>query len=186
MEVIKKTVTTEVVDKVVSCDGKFTRYITDMIPFEKARIDIEEYESKLSVVLWERMIDRGVLHEVSAHGDIPNDKMTPEQKYERFLANTIDTLVDAGCGNYGYFVFKPETEQDIVDLLTYAKTDCDAEDIWFPREEDKDILLSCTRSNLVPGHKYLYCEHCDGYKHLYRLDDFRAKLNKVIDSLEEF
>ena len=186
MEVIKKTVTTEVVDKVVSCDGKFTSYISDTKPFEKAKSEVEEYESKLSVVLWERMIDRGLLHEINGHGDIPNDKMTPEQKYERFLANTIDTLVDSGCGNHGYFVFKPETEQDIVDLLTYAKTDSESEDMWFPREEDKDMLLSCTRGNFVPGHKYLYCEHCDGYKHLYRLDDFRAKLNKVIDSLEEF
>lgn len=185
MEIVKKSVTTEVVEKVVSCDGKFERYVTDNIPLDKAKRDIEEYEKKVSVVLWERMVDRGLLREVKNYPSIDKDKLTPEQKWEKHLYNFADSIVDSGCGNYSYFVFSPKTEDDITDLLTYAKTDSDGEDIWFPGDEWEDTVLSCTRKNLVPGYKYLYCEHCDGYKHIYRLDMFKAKLINFVDGLED-
>lgn len=185
MEIVKKSVTTEVVDKVVSCDGKFERAVCGSITLEKAQHDVEEYEKKVPVVLWERLVDRGLLREVKKYGCIDMEKLTPEQRRERALYNIADTMVDSGCGNYNYFIFYPETEQDIVDLLMYAKMDNDGEDMWFPSDDYDDYILSCTRKNFIPGHKYLYCEHCDGYKHIYRLDLLKAKLANFVDGLEE-
>jgi phosphoenolpyruvate synthase/pyruvate phosphate dikinase len=76
--------------------------------------------------------------------------------------------------------FLPKTEEDIRDLLTYGKLD--DEDIYFPKGYDG--IFSCTEEELVVGKRYLFCEHCDGYKHLYRLDTLRARLNGWIDWLE--
>jgi len=185
MEIIKKTVTTEVEEKIVSCDGKFERYITDAMPKERAQRDVEEYEKKLGTVLWQRLVDRGLIREINRYCGIPTEKLTPEQRWERAMFHIADTMVDSGCENYNYFVFCPKTEEDIVAILTYSKACDDGEDMWFPSDENEDYILSCTRKRFEPGHKYLYCEHCDGYRHLYRLDDLKIKFSKFVDGLEE-
>lgn len=186
MEIIKRTVTTEVVDKVVSCDGKYTRKVDELCPLEHAKMCISEYENKLSTVLWQRMIDRGLLIKIDSHPDIKKDDLTPEQKHDRFLYNAIDWINDSGCSSFSYYIFKPDTEQDIVDLLTYVSSNNETEGMYFPKEEYADESFICTRKNIIPGHKYLYCEYSHGHNYLYRLDEFRAKLNHIIDCLEEF
>jgi hypothetical protein len=178
MKEIKKSI--EIIDRIESEDGK-VGYSIGKTGFseEEARQKIEKYEKMASTVLFKRLVDNGVLTELKTHSD---GSLTEEQKAENDVIGIADGITDNYCGTYTFYIYEPKTEEDIRDLLTYGKLD--DEDIYFPREDSYSGIIACTEKELVVGKRYLFCEHCDGYKHLYRLDTLRARLNGWIDWLE--
>lgn len=176
MKEIKKSI--EIIDRIESDDGK-VGYIIGQTGFseEEARQRIKKYESLASTVLFKRLVDNGVLIELKHH----DGELTKEQKAENDVIGIADGIVDNYCGNYTFYIYEPKTEEDIRDLLTYGKLD--DEDVYFPKGYDG--IFSCTEKELVVGKRYLFCEHDEGYKHLYRLDKLRERLNGWIDWLEK-
>ena len=177
MKEIKKSI--EVIDRIESEDGK-VGYSIGKTGFseEEARQKIAKYEKMASTVLFKRLVDNGVLTELKHH----DGELTEEQKAENDVIGIADGITDNYCGSYTFYIYEPKTEEDIRDLLTYGKLD--DEDIYFPKEGSYDGIISCIEKELVVGKRYLFCEHCDGYKHLYRLDKLRERLNSWIDWIE--
>lgn len=177
MKEIKKSI--EIIDRIESDDGK-VGYNIGKTGFseEEARQKIAKYEVMASTVLFKRLIDNGVLTELKHH----DGELTEEQKAENDVIGIADGIADNYCGNYTFYICEPKTEEDVRDLLLYGKLD--GEEIYFPKEGSYDGIIACTEKELVVGKRYLFCEHCDGYKHLYRLDKLRARLNGWIDWIE--
>ena len=178
MKEIKKTV--EVIERFESEDGKFGRFVSNGLPESVARAEVEKYEQSASTVLFDRMLKNGVLRKIENYAGVENK--TEEQNKERDIEGICDGIVDNYCGNYFFYIFTPKTEEDIRDLLTYGKMD--SEEVWFNKDENYCGLFSCRENELVVGKKYLYCEHDEGYKYLYRTDTMRNRLNDWIDWLE--
>ena len=178
MKEIKKSI--EIIDRIESEDGK-VGYSIGKTGFseEEARQKIAKYEEMASTVLFKRLVDNGVLIELKTHSD---GSLTEEQKAENDVIGIADGITDNYCGNYTFYIYEPKTEEDIRDLLMYGKLD--DEDIWFPREESYSGIIACTEKELVVGKRYLFCEHCDGYKQLYRLDTLWIRLANWINWLE--
>lgn len=179
MKEIKKSI--EVIDRIESDDGKVGYEVGKCTGFteEEARKHVAEYEKLASTVLFKRLVDRGVLTELKRH---KGDNLTDRQKAENDVIGIADGITDNYCDNYTFYIFEPKTEEDIKDLIMYGKLD--DEDIWFPKENSFSGCIACTEKQLIDGKRYLFCEHCDGYKHLYRLDKLRERLNSWIDWLE--
>lgn len=183
MREIKKSV--EVVDRLESDDGKVGYDVGKSHSFtrEEAEEKIRNYEKTAGAVLFKRLLDRGVLRQIK-HYLADTETLTEEQRAEKDCEGVCDGIVDNYCGNYFFYIYEPKTEEDIRDLLTYGRID--DEDIYFPKTEDGLGLFTCKENELAVGRRYLFCEHNDGYKHMYRLDLLRERLNGWIDYLERF
>ena len=177
MKEIKKSI--EIIDRIESDDGK-VGYNIGKTGFseEEARQKIAKYEVMASTVIFKRLIDNGVLTELKHH----DGELTEEQKAENDMIGIADGIADNYFGNYTFYICEPKTEEDVRDLIMYGKLD--GEDIYFPKEDSYGGNIACTEKELVVGKRYLFCEHGDGYKHLYRLDTLRERLNGWIDWLE--
>ena len=178
MKEIKKTV--EVVKAIESEDGKFVKVVGEFCSESCAREEIRKYEESASAVLFKRLLDSGVLRKIENYAGVENK--TEEQLKEKDIEGICDGIVDNYCSNFYFYIFSPKTDEDIRDLLTYGKMD--SEEVWFNTDKNSCGLFSCRENELVAGKKYLYCEHDEGYKHLYRTDIMRARLNDWIDWIE--
>ena len=188
MKEIKKTITSEVIDRIESDDGKFARIIGNFCTEAQARTEVENYERSASTVLFKRLVDRGVLRKINDWGvekvqcEKEGKELAEDKLRELDVHEICDGIVDNYCDNYDFYIFTPKTEEDLKDLLIYGKMD--NEEIWFPKMDNCTGIFSCKENEFVVGEKYLYCEHSEGYKHLYRLDIMRKRLNGWIDWLE--
>ena len=174
MKEIKKTI--EIVDRIVSNDGKFERRVDDLHPEEEAKAVVKAYEEKLSTVLFQRLLDRGILRLLERKH--VEEKGTEEWKRQNWL-EMFDGITEAYAGCVTWYKFAPRTEEDVKDLLTYIEIDS-ADGI-----SDKDYLggFGCKRSEIVPGYTYMFGCHCDGYTYIYKIKDVIQKLNDMLEHI---
>ena len=173
MKEIKKTITNEVVEQIVSDDGKFKCSVCSIRTEEEARRLVQEYEQKLSTVLFQRLLDRGILkHLERKHVE---DKESEEWKRQNYLI-MFDGIVEDYCSNIEWYKFEPRTEEDVKDLLTYVETEGEG------GISDTEYLggFTCKRSEIVPDYTYMFGCHCDGYMYIYKIKEVIQKLNDML------
>ena len=179
MREIKKTVTSEIIEQIVSDDGKFRCSVGSIRTEEEARRLVEEYEQKLSTVLFQRLLDRGILKHLERKHVEDKDKGTEEWKRQNWL-EMFDGIVEDYCANIEWYKFAPRTEEDVKDLLTYVKTEGGESLIT-----DTEYLggFTCKRSDIVPGCTYMFGCHCDGYAYIYKIKEVIQKLNDMLENI---
>ena len=136
MTLEKKSKVIEYESRIVSTDGRFSRYLGENVTEEQKQAaidDVKKYEESSKGVLMTRLIDTGVLKKV----------LTPKARYKevdgkqefvewpdvedkslyirKMALLAIDYIVDDGCDRTDYYIFTPATEDDIKDLLVLAK-----------------------------------------------------------------
>ena len=136
MTIEKKSKVIEYESRIVSTDGRFSRYLGENVTEEQKQAaidDVKKYEESSKGVLMTRLIDTGVLKKV----------LTPKARYKevdgkqefvewpdvedkslyirKMALLAIDYIVDDGCDRTDYYIFTPATEDDIKDLLVLAK-----------------------------------------------------------------
>lgn len=175
MKEIKKTVTNEVIEQIVSDDGKFKCSVGSIRTEEEARRLVEEYEQKLSTVLFQRLLDRGILKHLERKHVEDKDKGTEEWKRQNWL-EMFDGIVEDYCSNIEWYKFEPRTEEDVKDLLTYVETESEG------GISDTDYLggFTCKRSEIVPDYTYVFGCHEDGYMYIYKIKEVIQKLNDML------
>lgn len=177
MQEIKK----EVVDKVVSDDGRVTKLVGDGCSIEQAKAYIKEYEDRLSTVLFQRMLDRGVLHELTwKHYYEDKDRGTPEYVRADFLELWDGIIEDYNCC-LCWYKFKPTSEEDVKDILLYL-------DMIGCGLNNKEYLggFCCRREDVVAGEGYMLAlrEDDDNVAWLYKISDVRKRVNACLDYIE--
>lgn len=136
MTIEKKSKVIEYESRIVSTDGRFSRYLGENVTEEQKQAaidDVKKYEESARGVLMTRLIDTGVLKKV----------LTPKARYKevdgkqefvewpdvedkslyirRMALYAIDSIVDDGCERTDYYIFTPATEDDIKDIMVLAK-----------------------------------------------------------------
>lgn len=176
MREIKKTV--EIIDKIVSNDGKFESYVNSTHSEKMARDLVQAYEQKLSTVLFQRLLDRGILRRLESKHVEEKDRGTEEWKRQNWI-KMFDGITEDYADCIIWYKFVPRTEEDVKDLLTYVEIDSES------GISDKDYLggFCCKRSEIVPGYTYMFGCHCDGYVHIYKIKEVIQKLNDMLEHI---
>lgn len=120
MQIEKRTI--EVDDYVRSEDGHFQRSLRDKTEEERKKIfeDVRNYESSAKGVLFARLTSKGVLKEVRATGKAW-DTLTDEEKVQSGFYFLLDAVMDSEYGRSYYYLFTPQSEDDIKDYYNYQK-----------------------------------------------------------------
>lgn len=120
MQIEKRTI--EVDDYVRSEDGHFQRSLRDKTEEERTKIfeEVRKYESSAKGVLYARLISKGVLKEVRPSGK-QWETLTDEEKKQSGFFFLLDAVMDSEYGRNYYYLFTPQTEDDIKDYYNYQK-----------------------------------------------------------------
>ena len=100
MEVINQT--KEVPHYVVSADGGYTRYLSSNPTEEEiqnAKQAVLDYEKSAQSVIFQRLMQRGVLAEIKAYRrkTDTDPELTDEQKLHNEAVGLLDAVLDDGC-----------------------------------------------------------------------------------------
>ena len=198
MTIEKKSKVIEYDSRIVSTDGRFSRYLGENVTEEQKQAaidDVKKYEESARGVLMTRLIDTGVLKKV----------LTPKARYKevdgkqefvewpdvedkslyirRMALLAIDYIVDDGCDRTDYYIFTPATEDDIKDLLVLAKlNDAYRPEMtaWNKDKWPEHMFLQA--DSIEVGKNYILaingeCERWEAYE----LDHMMSQFKRMVD-----
>ena len=119
----KITTKVEVDQYYVSEDGNFRRCVMGATDEQKKAYadEIRKYEESACGTLYARLLQRGVIRELSKIKPSEGSELTEEQKRFNSAMTLLDGIMDDEYCRCDYYLFTPQTEEDIKDLANYAK-----------------------------------------------------------------
>lgn len=135
MTVEKKSKVIEYESRIVSTDGRFSRYLGENATEEQRKAaveDVKKYEESSKGVLMARLIETGVLKKVlkpmARYKEVDGKQVCvewPECDKDLYLKRmalyAIDSIIDDSCERTDFYTFTPATEDDVKDILILAK-----------------------------------------------------------------
>jgi hypothetical protein len=185
MEVINQT--KEVPHYVISADGSYTRYLSSSPTEEEiqnAKQAVMDYEKSAQSVIFQRLMQRGVLSEIKQFSrKVDDPELTDEQKLHNQAVHLLDAVMDDGCCRAEYYLFTPKTEEDIKDLGIYHKLQFAYNDIFIKEasEELSRYVHDCT-----VGKTYIYyANHECEFDAIISPETFVKSVTKMCDVFEK-
>lgn len=187
MEVINQT--KEVPHYVVSADGGYTRYLSSNPTEEEiqnAKQAVLDYEKSAQSVIFQRLMQRGVLAEIKAYRrkTDTDPELTDEQKLHNEAVGLLDAVLDDGCCRADYYMFTPKSEEDIKDLGIYHKLEFPYNDIYI-KDVDKDELSRWIHECVIGKTYIYYANHECEFDALFNPEAFIKSVTKMCDVFEK-
>ena len=198
MTIEKKSKVIEYESRIVSTDGRFSRYLGENVTEEQkqaAIADIKKYEESARGVLMTRLIETGVLKKVlkpnARYKEVDGKQVFVEwpeledkSLYIRRMAlYAIDSIVDDGCERTDYYIFTPASEDDVKDILVLAKLNGAYRPEMTAWNKDKwPEHMFLQADSLEVGKNYILAinEECERWE-AYELDHMMSQFKRMVD-----
>lgn len=198
MTIEKKSKVIEYESRIVSTDGRFSRYLGENVTEEQKQAaidDVKKYEESARGVLMTRLVETGVLKKV----------LTPKARYKevdgkqelvewpdvedkslyirKMALYAIDSIVDDGCDRTDYYIFTPASEDDVKDILVLAKLNNAYRPEMTAWNKDKwPEHMFLQADSLEVGKNYILaingeCERWEAYE----LDHMMSQFKRMVD-----
>jgi len=198
MTIEKQSKVIEYENRIVSTDGRVSRYLGENATEEqkKAAIeDIKKYEESAKGVLMTRLVETGVLKKVLT----PKVRFTEENGVQkaidwqdledkslyirRMALYAIDCIVDDGCERTDYYIFTPASEEDIKDIMVLAKLNNAYRPEMTAWNKDKwPEQMFLQADSIEVGKNYIIAinDECERWE-AYELDHMMSQFKKMVD-----
>lgn len=198
MTIEKKSKVIEYESRIVSTDGRFSRYLGENVTEEQKQAaidDVKKYEESARGVLMTRLVETGVLKKV----------LTPKARYKevdgkqefvewpdvedkslyirRMALYAIDQIVDDGCDRTDYYIFTPATEDDVKDILVLAKLNNAYRPEMTSWNKDKwPEHMFLTADSIEVGKDYILAinDECERWE-AYELEHMMSQFKRMTD-----
>ena len=161
MKIENKTI--EVPAYVVSEDGQYSKIVAqDGSNLDECRQAVREYEESARAVLFKRLVDRGVIRKLEQphlpkdkDGNVLTWKEAPEKDvYLHAALHGLDALTENGNCNMDYYIFTPQTEEDLVQLSQVNKLNYES---YLGHEYDSGDGWYIISPHFKTGENYILC-----------------------------
>lgn len=198
MTIEKKSKVIEYESRIVSTDGRFSRYLGENVTEEQKQAaidDVKKYEESARGVLMTRLVETGVLKKVlspkARYKEVDGKQELVEwpdvedkSLYIRKMAlYAIDSIVDDGCDRTDYYIFTPASEDDVKDILVLAKLNNAYRPEMTAWNKDKwPEHMFLQADSLEVGKNYILaingeCERWEAYE----LDHMMSQFKRMVD-----
>lgn len=198
MTIEKKSKVIEYESRIVSTDGRFSRYLGENVTEEQKQAaidDVKKYEESARGVLMTRLVETGVLKKVlspkARYKEVDGKQefvewpdVEDKSLYIRRMAlYAIDSIVDDGCERTDYYIFTPATEDDVKDILVLAKLNNAYRPEMTSWNKDKwPEHMFLTADSIEVGKNYILaingeCERWEAYE----LDHMMSQFKRMVD-----